>query len=63
MTIAGAAAREMLIAAGAAKFGVQRVRMPGAEIARRPCGVGPLGDVRRTRGGCGEAVGARPSRP
>ena len=59
MRVAGAAAKEMLVAAGAAQFGVPAVRVRGAELARRPRSAS--GEARRSassRRRRGNAAGA-----
>ena len=47
MTVAGAAAREMLVGAAAAQFGVRASECTVAELARDARRVGPVGHVRR----------------
>ena len=55
MSVAGAAAKEMLIAAAAARFGVSTADCKASELARRAPGVGTVRHVRRARDGGGEA--------
>ena len=51
MRVAGAAAREMLVAAAATQFGVPRVGVHRRQLARHAHRVGPLRQFRRAREG------------
>ena len=58
MRVAGAAAKDMLLAAAAHQWGVSAVRVYGARLARHARGIGAQRHIRRTRTLGGDAAGA-----